>query len=111
MSGLFGWLGSSSGALKRALRLIEEGKRAEAFPLLARAAEAKRPEAEFQVARCYLEGAGVPPSVVEGARWLERAAAQGFVEAQSMLAALYVHGIPGSAAPMAASAASELSVG
>ena len=63
------------------------------------------------MARCYLEGAGVPPSAVEGARWLERAAPQGYVDAQSMLAALYMHGIPGSAAPTAASRASELSAG
>ena len=109
MAGLFGWMEFASGSLKRARRLIEEGKRAEAFPLLAKAAEAKLPEAEFQVARCYLEGAGVPPSAVEGARWLERAASQGYVDAQSMLAALYIHGIPGSAAPTAASRASELS--
>ncbi len=109
MAGLFGWMESASGALKRARRLVEEGKRAEAFPLFAKAAGGKNPEAEFQVARCYLEGAGVPPSAVEGARWLERAAAQGYVDAQSMLAALYIHGIPGSAAPTAASRASELS--
>src|ERR1019366_4548720 len=108
MAGLFGWMGTSAGALKRARRLIEEGKRGQAFPLLAKAAEAGLPEAEFLVARCYLEGAGVPPSAVEGARWLERAGSRGYVEAQSMLAALYVHGIPGSAAPGAASQASEL---
>jgi len=111
MAGLFDWMRSSSGAMKRALRLVEQGRRAEAFPLFAKAAEAKLPEAEFQVARCYLEGAGVPASSIEGARWLERAATQGYVEAQSMLAAMYVHGIPGSAAPGALGQASELSAG
>ena len=43
-------------------------------------------EAEYRVGRCYLEGTGVPPSRTEGARWLERAANQGYVEAQAQLA-------------------------
>ena len=67
---------SPSGALRRAIELSEQGKALEAFPLLARAAKAGLPEAEYRVARCYLEGVGVPPSRAEGSRWLQRAAAR-----------------------------------
>ena len=90
------WLigfGSPAAALRRAVRLSEEGKAAEAFPLLARAAKAGNAEAEYRVARCYLEGSGVPASRAEGARWLERAAGRGHIEAQTLLAALCVNGL------------------
>jgi TPR repeat protein len=89
---LFGF-GSPAAALRRAVRLSEEGKAAEAFPLLARAAKAGNAEAEYRVARCYLEGSGVPASRAEGARWLERAAGRGHIEAQTLLAALCVNGL------------------
>ena len=85
--------GSPAAALRRAVRLSEEGKAAEAFPLLARAAKAGNAEAEYRVARCYLEGSGVPASRAEGARWLERAAGRGHIEAQTLLAALCVNGL------------------
>jgi len=84
---------SSKSDLKRALVLIDAGKRAEAFPLLARAAKSGLAEAEYQIARSYLEGAGVPPSAAEGARWLERSAHQGFAPAQSLLAAFCIQGV------------------
>jgi uncharacterized protein len=86
-------LASPAAALRRAIRLSEEGKAAAAFPLLTRSARAGIAEAEYRIARCYLEGSGVPPSRVEGARWLERAAGHGHVEAQSLLGALCVHGL------------------
>jgi TPR repeat protein len=86
-------LGSPAAALRRAVRLSEEGKAAEAFPLLARAAKAGNAEAEYRVARSYLEGSGVPASRAEGARWLERAAGRGHIEAQTLLAALCVNGL------------------
>ena len=64
MSGLIGtvsgWLGSPAGKLRAAKKLIAAKKPAEALPLLAQAAQAGLPEAEFLVARAYLEGAGVP---------------------------------------------------
>ncbi|MBX9823644.1 MAG: SEL1-like repeat protein [Xanthobacteraceae bacterium] len=88
-------LASPAAALSRAVQLIEQQQFAAAFPLLTRAAKAGIPDAEYRVARCYLEGAGVPPSRAEGAWWLERAASHGCVEAQSLLAALYVHGLAG----------------
>ena len=74
-------------------RLAERKDFKRAFPLLARAAQAGIAEAEYRLGRCYLEGAGVPPSRTEGARWLERAANQGFVEAQAQLATLAIHGL------------------
>lgn len=92
---LIGRLAAPDAALRRAIRLSEQGKAAEAFPLLTLAARAGIPDAEYRVARCYLEGSGVPHSQTEGARWLQRAAAHGCVEAQSWLAALYLHGFAG----------------
>ena len=88
---------SSAAALRRAVRLIDQGNAKQAFPLLSRAARAGIAEAEYRVGRCYLEGAGVPPSRTEGARWLERAANQGYVEAQAQLATLAIHGLTASA--------------
>ena len=79
---------SPAAALRRAVELAELGDVKQAFPLLTRAARAGIAEAEYRVGRCYLEGAGVPPSRVEGVRWLERAANQGYVEAQAQLATL-----------------------
>src|SRR6266404_4111184 len=86
-------LASPEAALRRAVRLSERGKAADAFPLLTRSAKAGIAEAEYRVARSYLEGGGVPASRVEGARWLQRAASHGYVEAQELLAALCVHGL------------------
>jgi hypothetical protein len=88
---------SPAAALRRAVRLTEQGNIKQAFPLLTRAALAGIAEAEYRVGRCYLEGAGVPPSRTEGARWLERAANQGYVEAQAQLATLAIHGLTASA--------------
>jgi len=85
--------GSPSGALRKAIQLSLQGKALEAFPLLARAAKAGLPEAEYRIARCYLEGMGVPPSRAEGSRWLLRAANQGHIEAETLLAALCIHGL------------------
>ena len=59
-------LASPEAALRRAVRLSEQGKVAEAFPLLTRSAKAGIADAEYRVACCYLEGAGVPSSRLEG---------------------------------------------
>jgi hypothetical protein len=80
-------------ALRRGVRLADQGETKRAFPLLVRAASGGIAEAEFRVGRCYLEGVGVPPSRSQGARWLERAANQGYVEAQALLATLFIHGL------------------
>ena len=84
---------SPAAALRRGLRLQEQGDVKAAFLQLSRAARAGIPEAEFRVGRCYLEGAGVPPSKGDGVRWVERAASQGDVEAQALLATLCLHGM------------------
>jgi uncharacterized protein len=83
---------SPAASFRRAIRLGERGRRAEAFPLLANAAKAGIPEAEYRVARSYLEGCGVPPSRAEATSWLKRAAAHGNVEAQVLLSVLYIQG-------------------
>ena len=93
---LLDWLIASvspTAALRRAVRLTDQGDVKRAFPLLTRAARAGNAEAEYRVGRCYLEASGVPPSVVEGVRWLERAAHQGYVDAQARLATLSIHGL------------------
>src|SRR5215472_13501633 len=84
---------SAAAALRQAIRLTEQGKVKQAFRLLTAAARAGIAEAEYRVGRCYLEGAGVPPSRADGARWLEKAANQGYVEAQAQLAMLAIHGM------------------
>src|ERR1700680_4263057 len=86
-------LGPPTAALRRAIRLSDKGKAVEAFSLLTRAAKAGIVDAEYRVAQSYLEGRGVPPSRVEGARWLLRAATHGSVEAQLMLSALCINGL------------------
>src|SRR3984885_5809441 len=88
MSGL-----SPSAALRRGLRQFGQGNVKGAFVLLSRAPRPALPEAEFRVGRCYLEGAGVPPSRADGVRWVERAATKGYVEAQALLATLCLHGM------------------
>src|SRR5580698_8372900 len=84
---------SASASFRRAVRLTDKGDRRAAFPLLARAARAGIAEAEFRIGRCYLEGAGVPPSRGNGVRWLEKAATRGYVEAQALLATLCLNGL------------------
>jgi TPR repeat protein len=86
-------LASPRAALRRSMRLREKGRVAEAFRLLSVAAKAGIADAEYRVARCYLEGAGVPPSRSESARWLARAATHGCIEAQVLLSALCVRGL------------------
>src|SRR5580704_8548002 len=88
-------LASPEAALRRAVRLSDLGRVSEAFPLLTRSAKAGIADAEYRVACCYLEGTGVPASRVEGARWLQRAAGHGHVEAQTLLGGLCVHGLAG----------------
>jgi TPR repeat protein len=84
---------SPAAGLRRALLLLESGKSNDAFPLVAAAARAGIVEAQYRVARCYLEGSGVPPSRMEGARWLLQAANHDSADAQALLAALYVAGL------------------
>ena len=57
---------SPAAALRRGLRQFEQGDVKGAFVLLACAARAGIPEAEFRVGRCYLEGALVHGSAAGG---------------------------------------------
>lgn len=84
--------------VRRGAALMAAGKSRSAFRLYARAGRAGLAEAEYRVARCYIEGAGVPRSRREGMRWLLRAADHGHVEAQALLAAIYLNGAPGESA-------------
>ena len=84
---------SPAAALRRAIRMSELGKAADAFPLFAHAAKAGLAEAEHRVALCYFGGLGVPASRLEGVRWLERAASHGYVDAQVVLAGLCAQGL------------------
>src|SRR5450631_653543 len=84
---------SPAASLRRGILLQEQSEVKAAFALFCRAARANIPEAEFRVGRCYLEGAGVPPSRGDGVRWVERAATKGYVEAQALLATLCLHGM------------------
>ena len=56
-----------------------------AFQLFLRAAEGGHVEAQYQVAECYVWGAGVPHDIVESDRWLRLAAENGHMYAQSDL--------------------------
>ncbi|MGH7057042.1 MAG: tetratricopeptide repeat protein, partial [Acetobacteraceae bacterium] len=98
---------SPNAALARAERAASRGRAAEAFALFARAAQAGLTEAKYRVGRAYLEGAGVPPSPAEAARWLERAANDGNAFAQSLLAQLYLQGVA-PPAPQSANRATNL---
>ena len=84
---------SPTAAVRRAASLIAAGKPGPAFRLYVRASRSGLADAEYRVGRCYLEGAGVPLSHAEGVRWLEQAGLHGHVEAQLLLAVLYLHGV------------------
>jgi localization factor PodJL len=57
-------------------------------PVLRTAVANSDPAAEYEIALRYAEGRGVPTSLDEAARWLDRSARQGFAPAQFRLASL-----------------------
>ena len=81
--------------LKRAIQLDEKGQHRRAFALFSHVARSGSAEGQFWVGRAYLKGLGVPVSRRDGAAWLERAAQGGWVEAQTLLATLYLYGLAG----------------
>lgn len=83
---------SPAAAYRRGLRFSREGDDARAFDNFARAARAGFAEAQYRVARCYLEGLAVPRSRTHGLHWLSNAATHGSVAAQLLLAVLYLNG-------------------
>jgi TPR repeat protein/Flp pilus assembly protein TadD len=90
---------SPGAALRRGAALMAVGKPGPALRAYARASRAGLGEAEYRIARCYLEATGVPRSRAEGARWLEKAARRGHVQAQVLLAMICLHGRVGEAVP------------
>jgi TPR repeat protein len=50
------------------------------------------PEAQYQLARCYDNGAGVPEDNAEAIKWYQKAADQGVAEAQYNLGTFYDSG-------------------
>jgi TPR repeat protein/Tfp pilus assembly protein PilF len=97
---------SPSARVRRGAALMAAGKSGSAFRHYARASRTGFAEAEYRIGRCYIEGTGVPPSCTEGIRWLEQAAHHGHIEAPSLLAKIYLHGIAGKSEPSPDSAAS-----
>jgi TPR repeat protein/tetratricopeptide (TPR) repeat protein len=80
--------------VRRGAALMAAGKSRSALRHYARAGRSGFAEAEYRIARCYIEGAGAPRSRREGLCWLLRAAHHGHVEAQALLAAIYLDGPP-----------------
>lgn len=80
--------------LEQGLRFLKEGRPYEAFALFAELAQKGMPEAQYQVAQCYLRGQGTPSSLEEGAKWLYHAAQAGMVDACFSLGTLYAMGLP-----------------
>jgi TPR repeat protein len=64
----------------------------EAEKWLRKAANQGLAEAQHLLARCYLDGIGVPQDNLEGLRWLNKSVEQGCAEAQYFLARLYMSG-------------------
>jgi TPR repeat protein/tetratricopeptide (TPR) repeat protein len=90
---------SPGARVRRGAALMAAGKSRSAFRHYASASRSGFTEAEYRIGRCYIEGAGVPPSRPEGIRWLQRAAHHGHIEAQALLATIYLHGAAGESTP------------
>ncbi len=96
---------SPAARVKRAEAMLAAGDAVGAFAQLTPLAQAGNERAEFLVGRAYLQGAGVPGSVRDGAFWLERAAGRGNMDAAALLAALFLQGAMGAEPSRAAEAA------
>ncbi|WP_395370021.1 tetratricopeptide repeat protein [Komagataeibacter diospyri] len=95
LSGLLGGI-TPAARFRHACRLLEhEGRSAQGFALLGRLARGGMVVAQYQVARAYLDGSGVPRSPLEGVRWMHRAACAGHVEACFSLALMLLVDPPG----------------
>ena len=67
--------------------------RARSFRSWAKAAKLGNPEAEYTIAKCYIDGAGVPSNHREGLYWLQRSADQGYIEAELLMASMALNGL------------------
>lgn len=79
--------------LAEGLAAYDRGDYATAFGELAPAAAGGAPQAQYDLARMYLSGEGIPADRAEGLRWLRRAAAAGVGLAQYQLGAFHEFGI------------------
>ncbi len=66
----------------------------EAYNYFSQGAALKSPEAQYYLGLCYLNGHGVALSLSEGAMWMESAAQANYIDAQYILALLYMRGLP-----------------
>jgi TPR repeat protein len=87
------WPGSTRSRLRKAVRLKEDGRLKDAFAAYMVLAQAGNAEAAHQVALAYLEGKLVAINRSAASYWLEKAASQGFVPAQTCLAELHLQGL------------------
>lgn len=86
-------LGDPEARLTYGLHLAKAGRHPRAATQFMRAAQAGLAAAEYQLARCYLLGLGLPASLEGALPWLSRAATKGDVGAQTQLASLALQGI------------------
>ena len=80
-------------AAARGERLFQARRYQEAFSLWAAAAHGGNAQAEFSLAKCYMDGIGVPVSHREGMVWLRKSADHGNRDAQLLLASILASGL------------------
>jgi uncharacterized protein len=80
-------------AQARADKLFQARRYQEAFSLWAAAAQGGNALAQFNIAKCYMDGIGVPVSHREGMVWLRKSADHGHRDAQLMLASIFASGL------------------
>lgn len=80
--------------LAYALERLKEEDYPAATKELSALAQGGLAEAQFRLGQLYLDGMAIPRNLVEGARWIRRAAEAGWPEARYALASLYLAGLP-----------------
>ncbi len=85
--------GQPTAQLMLGRRLAAQGRFLPALRRYMQAARSGLPDASFELGRAYLLGLGVPASPTAAVQWLSKAALDGEVEAQIMLATLMLQGI------------------
>ena len=75
------------------MRLAEQGQRSGRFRCWCGPRPPASPRPSSASAAATWKASACRPAAAQGARWLERAGNQGYVEAQALLATLFVHGL------------------
>ncbi|MBI2994705.1 MAG: SEL1-like repeat protein [Gammaproteobacteria bacterium] len=83
---------ADAGELDAALRAVQAGKYADAFPVLRSFAAQGDPVAQFRVGTLYHQGLGVERDLSAAAQWYRRSAEQGNADAEYSLANMYLMG-------------------